>query len=197
MMTDARLPRPTDATDHAASALRLAAGLVQGRLPASGGRRPAGAHRRGQGRRAADPPAVPLFQLRQRPHGLRGDVAGQPAAVVTAGYSDRVSGPAVSQPKALAEHLAPLLGRSVAALDVALRIATPTTLSAFVAPGHDVLGQGDPDHLPGPAVPEPRRAGQVLGAARRRRCRPHRAGAVAAKRQPLTIRGSGRSTQAM
>ena len=33
------------------------------------------------------------------------------------------------------------------------RIATPTTLHAFVAPGHDVLGQGDPDHLPGQRFP--------------------------------------------
>ena len=78
MMTDANRGLPTPRTT-----LRLAARLVQGRLPAPGARRPADAHRRGEGRRAADRAAIPLFQLRHRPDGLRGDVAGQPAAVVS------------------------------------------------------------------------------------------------------------------
>ena len=76
----------------------------------------------GARRRAADPPAVPLLQLRQRPDGLRGDVAGQPAAVVTrSGIPIVYQGQQFPSRKALAEHLAPLLGRSVAALEVALR----------------------------------------------------------------------------
>ena len=73
-------------------------------------------------RRAADPAAVPLLQLRQRPHRLRGDVAGQPAAMVTrSGIPIVYQGQQFPSRKALAEHLAPLLGRSVAALEVALR----------------------------------------------------------------------------
>ena len=77
-------------------------------------------------------------------------------------------GPAVSRRKALAEHLAPLLGRSAAALDIGALQRTMTTSSALLAAraGSTILGQGDPDRLPGPAVPEPRRAGQALGAAR-------------------------------
>jgi hypothetical protein len=62
---------------------------------------------------------VPLTRLkfRQRSDRLRGDVAGQSAAVVTRAAIPIVyQGQQFPSRKALAEHLAPLLGRSVAAL---------------------------------------------------------------------------------
>jgi hypothetical protein len=78
-----RPPRATDATEHTARPLCPGAGVVQV-LPPSAGCRSASLDRRWPRRRAADPPAVPVLELRQQPHGFRGDGDGGdgPAMVV-------------------------------------------------------------------------------------------------------------------
>ena len=97
---DARRPsRTTDAADHAGRPLCARPGLVQG-VPASARCGPASPDRRRARRRAAGRVAVPLLELRQWPHGFRGDGdrGDGPAAVIAARFLGAIVGHAALRP---------------------------------------------------------------------------------------------------
>ena len=98
--------RTTDATDHTARPLCPRAGVVQV-LPPSARCRPASPGRRRPRRRAADPSAVPVLELRQWAHGFRGDGDGGdgPAAVIAARFLGAIVGPRGAGPKAICQAL--------------------------------------------------------------------------------------------